>query len=72
MKDQIDVYYAILSESATKDDHVQFQELIKLKENLLLFNQFKKIWGGGNPGDRGHVLGNSPHPGAFRRIDCPL
>lgn len=44
MKDTIEIFYTILSETATQADHIRFQELMKQEENLSLFNQLKKIW----------------------------
>lgn len=44
MKDLAGISYAILSETASPDEKFQFQEMIKQEENLLLFNQYKKIW----------------------------
>ncbi|MGV8092969.1 MAG: FecR family protein [Mangrovibacterium sp.] len=44
MKDLVEISYAILSETASPDEKLQFQEMMKKGENLTVFNQYKKIW----------------------------
>jgi ferric-dicitrate binding protein FerR (iron transport regulator) len=44
MKDLVEISYAILSETASPDEKLQFQEMVREGENLLLFNQYKRIW----------------------------
>ncbi len=44
MKNNVDIFYAILSETASPEDNLQFQELMKQKDDLFLFSQIKRIW----------------------------
>lgn len=44
MKDFAQISYTILSETASPDEKLQFQEMIRREGNLVLFNQYKKIW----------------------------
>jgi ferric-dicitrate binding protein FerR (iron transport regulator) len=39
-----EIIYAVLTGSATEEEKILFHELMDQKENLQLFNQFKKIW----------------------------
>ncbi len=41
----IEISYAILSETASPDEKLQFQEMMKREENLLLFNRDTKKFG---------------------------
>ncbi|MDX9881462.1 MAG: DUF4974 domain-containing protein [Prolixibacteraceae bacterium] len=44
MKNKVEIYYAILSETASPEEKSQFQELMGHKENMLIFSQLKRIW----------------------------
>ncbi len=43
-KDLVEISYAILSETASPDDKILFEELMEEAENRTLFDQYKKIW----------------------------
>ena len=44
MKNKVELFYAVLSGTATSDEKLQFDELISKKEEMTLFSQVKRIW----------------------------
>jgi transmembrane sensor len=44
MKNKVEIFYAILSGTASPEEELLFQELKGQKDNLVLFNQLKQIW----------------------------